>query len=90
MAKVFKIWNFCNIELCELNCQTLRTLFSQHSSNQNDFFKKIGWYTFCLRYIWAKYELICSDITAQTVTLDANLLVMAQTIPQNSQRVFFF
>ena len=39
--------------------------------------------------MWAKYELIWSDITAQTVTLGANLLVMAQTIPQNAHRVFF-
>ena len=40
--------------------------------------------------MWAKYKLIWSDITAQTVTLGANLLVMAQTIPQNAYRVFFF
>jgi hypothetical protein len=40
--------------------------------------------------MWAKYELIWSDITAQTVTLVANLLVMAQTIPQNAHQVFFF
>ena len=68
MDKVFKIWVFCNIEICE----------------------KIGWYTFFLLYMWAKYELIWSNITAQTVTLVANLLVMAQTIPQNAHRVFFF
>jgi hypothetical protein len=40
--------------------------------------------------MWAKYELIWSNITAQTVTLVVNLLVMAQTIPQNAHRVFFF
>ena len=40
--------------------------------------------------MWANYELIWSDITAQTVTLVANLLVMAQTIPQNAHRVCFF
>ena len=40
--------------------------------------------------MWAKYELIWSNITAQTVTLGANLLVMAQTIPQNAQLAFFF
>ena len=40
--------------------------------------------------MWAKYELIWSDITAQTVTLGANLLVMAETIPQNAHREFFF
>ena len=39
--------------------------------------------------MWAKYELIWSDITAQTVTLGANLLVIAQTIPQNAQRKVF-
>ena len=64
--------------------------FSPNSSNQNDFFKKIGWYIFFLLYLWAKYELIWADITAQTVTLGANLLVMAQTIPQNAHRVVFF
>ena len=40
--------------------------------------------------MWAKYELIWSDITVQTVTLGANLLVMAQNIPQSAKRVFFF
>ena len=64
--------------------------FSPNFCDQNDFFKKIGWYTFFLLYMWAKYELIWSDITAQTVTLGANLLVMAQTIPQNAHWVFFF
>ena len=67
-----------------------KNTFSPNSSSQNDFFKKIGWYTFFLLYMWAKYESIWSDITAQTMTLDANLLVMAQTIPQNPQRAFFF
>ena len=37
----------------------------------------------------AKYELMWSYITAQTVNLGANLLVMAQTIPLNAHRVFF-
>ena len=41
-----------------INCQTLKTLFSPNSSNQNYFFKKIGLYTFFLLYLWAKYELI--------------------------------
>ena len=49
----------------------------------------IGWYTFFLLYLWAKYELIWSNITARTVILGANLLLMAQTIPQNDHRVFF-
>ena len=43
-----------------------------------------------LLYILAKYESIWSDISAQTVTLDANLLFMAQTIRQNRHRVFVF
>ena len=67
-----------------------KNTFSPNSRNQNDFFKKIGWYTFFLLYMWAKYEPIWSNITAQTMTLDANLLVMAQTIPQNPHRAFFF
>ena len=67
-----------------------KNTFPPHSSNQNGFLKKIGWYTFYLLYMWAKYELIWSDITAQTVTLGSNLLVMAQTIPQNAQCVIFF
>ena len=67
-----------------------KTLFSPDFGNKNDFFNKIEWYTFFLLYLWAKYELIWSDITAQTVTLGANLLVMAQTIPQNAHLVFFF
>ena len=66
-----------------------KNTFSPNFSNQNDFLKKIRWYTFFLLYMWAKYELIWSDITAQTVTLGTNLLVMAQTIPQNAHRVFF-
>ena len=53
-------------------------------------FKKIEWYKFFLLYLWEKYELIWSDITAQTMTLGAKLLVMDQTIPQNAHRVFFF
>ena len=77
------------IGTCLLNCQTLKTLFSPNSSNQSDFFKKIGWYTFFLLYLWAKYELIGSDITAQTVSLGANLHVKAQTIPQNAHLELF-
>ena len=89
MAKVFEIWHFFNIELCELNCQTLKTLFLQILGIKL-FFQESGWYTFFLLYMWAKYDLIWSDITAQTVTLGANLLVMTQTIPQNAHRVFLF
>ena len=39
-------------------------------------------------YLMAQYELMRSNITAQTVTLGANLLVKAQTIPQNTKCVF--
>ena len=73
-----------------LESDSKSTFFLPNSSNQNVFLKKIGWYTFFLLYMWAKYELIWSDITAQTVTLVANLLVTAQTIPQNAHRVVFF
>ena len=48
------------------------------------------WYTFFLLYLYAKYELIWSDITAQRVTLGANLFVKAQSIPQNAKCVVFF
>ena len=72
-----------------LNCRNLKTLFSPNSSNQNNFFKKIGWLTFFFFYLWAKYELMWSDITAQTVSLGANLLVKAKTIPQNAPCMFF-
>ena len=40
--------------------------------------------------MWAKYEPIWSDITAQTLTLEANLLVMAQTILQSAHRMCFY
>ena len=72
------------------NCQTLKTLFLQIPEIKMSFFKKIRWYTFFLLYLWAKYQLMWSDITAQTVTIGAKLLVMAQTIPQNAHCVFFF
>ena len=64
--------------------------FSPNSSDLNDFFKKIGWYTSVLLYLWAKYELKWSDITAKTVNLGDNLLIMAQTIPQHAQSAIFF
>ena len=52
---------------------------------------KIGWYTFFLLYLWANYEPIWKQIfTAQTVTLGANLIVKAQTIPPNAKCSFFF
>ena len=51
---------------------------------------KIGLCTFFLLYLWAKYELIWSDVTNQTVPLGANLLVNAQTIPQNAKCSLLF
>ena len=67
-----------------------KNTFTSNSNNQNDFFNKSGWYTFFLFYVWAKYEPIWTDFTAQTVTLGANLLVKAQTIPQNAKCALFF
>ena len=65
-----------------LNCQTLKHFYLQILLIKMIFFKKIGWYKFFLLYLRAKYEIIWSDITAQAVTLGANLLVMAQIIHQ--------
>ena len=39
-------------------------------------------------YLWANYETIGKDFTAQTVTLGASSLVKAQTIPQNAKYAF--
>ena len=72
------------------NRQTLKTLFSPNSSNQNDFFNKVELYTFFLLYMWAKYEPIWKYFTAQTLTLGVNLLVKVQTIPQNAKCALFF
>ena len=81
-------WNRHFLGTSVLNCQTKNT-FSPRSSNQNDFFKKIEWYTFFLLYMWAKHEPLWSYIIAQVVSLGANLLVKAQTIPKNAKCVFF-
>ena len=64
-----------------LNCQTLKALFLQILFIKMNFPKKLGSIHFFLLYLWAQYELIWSDTTAQTVSLGANLLVKAQTIP---------
>ena len=63
---------------------------SPNSSNQNDLFKITRWSIFFLLYLWAKYEPILSDFTAQTVTLCANLLIKAQIILQNTKCAIFF
>ena len=60
-----------------------KNTFSPNSSNQNDFFKKIGWYTFLLLYLWALYELIWLHITAQTVTLGAKILKNIKCNPRS-------
>ena len=59
-----------------LNRQTLKILLSPNSRSQNDFFHEIGLYTFILIYLWAKYEPIWTDFTAQRMILGANLLVI--------------
>ena len=48
------------------------------------------WYTFFVFHLWAKYEPIWTNFTAQIVTLGANWLVRAQIIPQNAKCVLFF
>ena len=67
-----------------LNRQTLKRLFLL-----NLVINKVGLYTFFLIYSWAKYEPIWTNFAAQAVTLGANLLVKAQTIPQNAKCAFF-
>ena len=73
-----------------LNRQTLKTLFLQILVIKMIFKRKLGSIHYFLLYLWAKYQLIWSDITAQTVSLGANLLVRAQTIPQNAKCLLFF
>ena len=58
-----------------LNGQNLKTLLFQILV-----IKKI----FSL-HLLAKYETIRTDLTSQTVTLGANSLVKAETIPQNAK-----
>ena len=53
-------------------------------------FKKIGWYTFFLLYIWAKYEIIWSNVTAQSVTLGANFLVKPKPYIKTPSVCYFF
>ena len=71
------------------NYQTLKTLFSPNSSNQMVFAKKLCGIHFFSSTCGQNYELIWSDITAQTVTLGANLLFKANTIPQKNPKVAF-
>ena len=62
-----------------------KNMFTPNSSNKNNFFKNSGWYTFFPLYLWSQYKPIWTKFTAQTATLGANLLVKAQTIPQNAK-----
>ena len=71
------------------NCQTLKMIFLQIQVIKMIFSIKLGGILFSL-YLRAKYELIWFDITAQTLSLGTNLLVKAQTIPENSQSAIFF
>ena len=66
-----------------LNCQTIKSLFLQILEIKH-FFKKTGVYTFFLLYLWTKYELIWENITAQTVTLGANMLVCHCKVNHNA------
>ena len=67
-----------------------KNTFSPNSSNQNDFINEIGVSTILLLYLWAKYEGIWTNFTAESVILGANLLLKAQTIPQNAKCSLFF
>ena len=88
------VWSFVGLNTnilkrtSVLNCQTLNTLFLQLLVIKRFFQENWVLYIFLL-YLWVKYELIWSDITAQTVNLGSNLLVKAQTIPQNVHRELF-
>ena len=55
-----------------------------------NFSRKLGSIHFFLLYLWEKYELIWSDITAQTVSLGANLLVKAQNHTTKRQVLAIF
>ena len=59
-----------------------KNTFTPNSKNKNDFYRKIGCYTFFILYLWAKYEPIWTNFTAQTVTLGVNL--------QNAKCALFF
>ena len=74
-----------------LNGQNLKVLLLQIQVIEIFFFfMEIGCYTFFLLYMWARYEPIWTNCTTQTVTLGANLLFKAQTIPRNAKSAFFF
>ena len=62
----------------------------EHRVQSSNLLKQSRWYKFFPLYLWAKYELIWTNFTAQTVISSANMLVQAQTIPQNAKCWFFF
>ena len=72
-----------------LNGQNLKTLLFQIQVIKMISSRKFGVCIFLL-YLLANYEPIKNDLTAKTVTLGANLLVNAQTIPQNIKRALYF
>ena len=74
-----------------LNDMNLKTIFLKIILTKIIFKRKFGFinlfFSLCL---WTKYEPIRTDISAQTVSVSANLLVQAQTIPQNVHCALFF
>ena len=80
---------FWNV-LIDLNGANLKKPFTPNSSNKNDFYRQISLNTFFCLYMWAKYEPIWTDFTAQTVILRANMIVQAQTIPQKASAHYVF
>ena len=87
LLKIIKI-NFLNV--CHLSQrQDYKKTVSLPILVTKMIFPEIGWYTFFPLYLWAKYEPLGTDFTVQQVILSANMLVQAQTIPQNSQCLQF-
>ena len=87
LSKSREIW-FSIVRHSSQHPESINT-FTPNSSNQNYLSKKIWWFTFFSFYLWAKYESLWTDFTAQTVTLGAILLVKVQTIPQNAKCALF-
>ena len=80
----------CQMFVIHLNHPPLKTLFLQILVIKMIFLMKLGCIDYFLLYMWVKYEPIWTNFTAKTVTLVANLLVKAQTIPQNAKCALFF
>ena len=72
-----------------LNCQTLKALFLQILVNKIIFLRKLGGIHF-FSSTCGQNMRIYIQILLPTVSLGSNLLVKAQTIPQNAKCVLFF